>query len=141
MANDTFKLCQIAFTDMTFRRRYVIKPELKPQYKELCSDSNPVTEHSFGDDLNTQLREIDSAIRMGKQVARSSTHPYTCPFVPGQHHPNAVRQANPGFQQQGHQPRHGQWTRFHKPRSQNRENGQGSKGSFLEHRHHKSAKK
>lgn len=51
LTKDTFKLMQIAFADLSQRRRDFHKPELTKEFKT-CAVDNPVTSKLFGDDLD-----------------------------------------------------------------------------------------
>lgn len=67
--SDTLQLLMTLFTEFSFRRREIIKPELSFAFKQLCSTQNPVTNNLFGDDLTKQIREIDDAQKLGYKVA------------------------------------------------------------------------
>lgn len=68
LAQDTVKLLQLAFTDLSHKRRYLIRPELKQSYKPPCNDANKVSEFLFGDDVGGKIKKIDASKRVGKKV-------------------------------------------------------------------------
>jgi hypothetical protein len=71
LANDTFKIMQMAFSDLSQRRRDFLKPEMAKEFKTLCSVDNPVTSKLFGDDLDKQIKEITDARRVSKKVVQN----------------------------------------------------------------------
>ena len=71
LANDTFKIMQMAFSDLSQRRRDFLKPEMAKEFKTLCSVDNPVTSKLFGDDLDRQIKEITDARRVSKKVVQN----------------------------------------------------------------------
>ena len=48
---DTVILLANANSEVNFRRRERLKPELHPSYCHLCNPSNTITSELFGDDL------------------------------------------------------------------------------------------
>lgn len=68
LTNDTFKLMEIAFADLSQRRRDFLKPELTKELKTLCAMDNPVTIKLFGDDLDKQIKEITDARRISRKI-------------------------------------------------------------------------
>lgn len=68
LTNDTFKLMEIAFADLSQRRRDFLKPELTKELKTLCAVDNPVTIKLFGDDLDKQIKEITDARRISRKI-------------------------------------------------------------------------
>ncbi|XP_062583428.1 uncharacterized protein LOC134245185 isoform X2 [Saccostrea cucullata] len=68
LAQDTVKLLQLAFTDLSHKRRYLIRPEWKQSYKPLCNDSNKVTEFLFGDNVDEKIKKIDTSKKVSKKL-------------------------------------------------------------------------
>lgn len=68
LTNDTFKLMEIAFADLSQRRRDFLKPELTKELKTLCAVDNPVTIKLFGDDLDKQIKEFTDARRISRKI-------------------------------------------------------------------------
>jgi hypothetical protein len=68
LAQDTIKLLQLAFSDLSHKRRYLIRPELKSIYKPLCNDSNEVTSFLFGDHVDEEIKKIDASRKVGKKL-------------------------------------------------------------------------
>jgi hypothetical protein len=72
LCNDTFKLLQLGFTEMSQRRRLSLKPELANEYKALCSSEIPVSDYLFGDDLEKQIREITDAKKVSRKITEKN---------------------------------------------------------------------
>ncbi|KAK3093482.1 hypothetical protein FSP39_016269, partial [Pinctada imbricata] len=73
LVKDSFQLLQVAFTDMSYRRRYLIKGDLKPSYKQLWNDTNKITKNLLGDNLDTKMKEIEMSAQLsGKLTSKSS---------------------------------------------------------------------
>lgn len=68
LAQYNVKLLQLAFTDLSHKRRYLIRPELKHSYKSLCNDAKKVSEFLFGDDVGEKIKKIDASKRVGKKL-------------------------------------------------------------------------
>ena len=68
LTKDAFQLMQVAFTDLSYRRRYLIKFDLKPSYKQLCNDSNEITKNLLGDNLETKMKEIEMSARLSGKL-------------------------------------------------------------------------
>ncbi|KAK3095290.1 hypothetical protein FSP39_012863 [Pinctada imbricata] len=71
LAKDAFQLMQVAFTDVSFRRRQFLKDKLRAPYKQLCSDSNPVTKNLLGDKVEEKMKELEVAKRMSGKLRHS----------------------------------------------------------------------
>ena len=56
---------QIQF-NMSVKRRYLIRPNLKKKYFGLCNISTPVTTKLFGDDVSKDIKNCDSVSYLGK---------------------------------------------------------------------------
>lgn len=48
-------------------RRELFKPEIKAEYRNLCSKSTPITTLLFGDDVSQQVRDISDANKMSRR--------------------------------------------------------------------------
>ncbi|XP_062613264.1 uncharacterized protein LOC134275041 [Saccostrea cucullata] len=68
LCNDTFKLLQLGFSEMSQRRRLSLRPELSNEYKALCAAEIPVTDHLFGDELEKQIKEITDAKKVSRKI-------------------------------------------------------------------------
>ena len=66
--NDTYQFLQATFTDITFRRRAIIKTEIQDKYKVLCDDSTLVTEWLFGNDMKEKVKELDAEHNICKKT-------------------------------------------------------------------------
>ncbi|KAK3106325.1 hypothetical protein FSP39_017740 [Pinctada imbricata] len=71
LAKGAFQLMQVAFTDVSFRRRQFLKDKLRAPYKQLCSDSNPVTKNLLGDKVEEKMKELEVAKRMSGKLRHS----------------------------------------------------------------------
>lgn len=90
LANDSFKILQFAFSDLSFRRRFLARNDMDEKYRELCSYDNPVGKFLLGDDLEKSMKELQqvkqlaskfSASKSSTQMSRSyntsqRAHPY-----------------------------------------------------------------
>lgn len=56
---------QVQF-NLSVRRRYLIRPNLKKKYFGLCNISTPVTTKLFGDDVSKDIKNCDSVTYLGK---------------------------------------------------------------------------
>lgn len=75
LAQYTLKLLQLAFTDLSHKRRYLIRPELRQSYKPLCNDANKVTEFLFGGNVDEKMAGVDfHASSMKGQGLRYRSH-------------------------------------------------------------------
>ena len=70
LSNDTFKLMNIAFCDISYRRRYLIQPHLQRDYADVCADTVPVTKLLFGDDLSKTITDTEATNKIAKAVTR-----------------------------------------------------------------------
>lgn len=70
LALDTYKLSQLSFTDLTFRRRYLIQKSLSnsKNFSELFGKDTPVTDHLFGDNVKQLVDKIDAETTLGKKL-------------------------------------------------------------------------
>ena len=57
-AIDSLSLLAHANTELNYRRKQLIEPDLHTDYKHLCSASTTVTAELFGDDLSKQVKDI-----------------------------------------------------------------------------------
>ena len=51
LARDSYKLSLLAFTDLTFKRRYFICNDLQHKNRDISGEDNPVTDYLFGDNI------------------------------------------------------------------------------------------
>jgi len=73
LSNDTFKLMNIAFCDISYRRRFLIQPHLQRDYADVCADTVPVTKLLFGDDLSKTITDTEATNKIAKAVSRNKT--------------------------------------------------------------------
>ena len=77
-AGDCLQLMASAFANLSFHRRDSLRPSLSDQYKRLCNSSNPVTSFLLGDDLTKQMKDINEAGKLSRDLHRaprlSSSH-------------------------------------------------------------------
>ena len=63
--------------EVDLRRRWLFKPEMKEEYKSLCSEANPVTGELFGDQLSQSVKELQETNKVtSKLTKRSHKHGY-----------------------------------------------------------------
>ena len=53
--------------NLSLRRRYMIRPNLKRKYQDLCHLSTPITTQLFGDHISHQIKECDTSVSVGKE--------------------------------------------------------------------------
>jgi hypothetical protein len=88
---------------LSLRRRYIIRPNLKKKYKNICNQSTPITSQLFGDDITKEIRNCDTGISLAfprydnrpfrGRVSAASRYPYP---RRGRQHP--YQQYGPGNQ-------------------------------------------
>lgn len=71
LTKDSYQLMQTAFTEISFKRRYFIKADLKPCYRSICNDNNPIIKWLFGDNVDTKMKEIDVTQKLGNKLRKS----------------------------------------------------------------------
>ena len=49
---------------LSLRRRYIIRPNLKKKYKNICSRSTPITSQLFGDDIGREIKNCDTGLSL-----------------------------------------------------------------------------
>ncbi|XP_053408795.1 uncharacterized protein LOC123564500 [Mercenaria mercenaria] len=49
---------------LSLRRRYIIRPNLKRKYKNICNQSTPVTSQLFGDDISKEIKNCETGISL-----------------------------------------------------------------------------
>ena len=78
MTTDAIALLGHASFELSQLRREDIKPHLHKDYGDLCSANVPVTEHLFGDELQTQLTDIRATNKISNTTSTSnhSRHNY-----------------------------------------------------------------
>ncbi|KAK3084284.1 hypothetical protein FSP39_011035 [Pinctada imbricata] len=70
----SIQLGQFAFNELTYRRRYFMKGDLKSCYRQLCNDSNPVTNYLLGDNVEAKMKDMDTAQTVGNKVLNKRPH-------------------------------------------------------------------
>ena len=70
MAKDTFQLLAYAHRDITNSRRHHIRPGINEKYKQLCNDNTPLTCNLLGDDLESQLKSMDTMRKLSTDIGR-----------------------------------------------------------------------
>ncbi|KAJ8024142.1 hypothetical protein HOLleu_36788 [Holothuria leucospilota] len=64
---DALAMMGTANIQLNLLRRELFKPEIKPEYRNLCSKSTPITTLLFGDDMSQQVRDISDANKMSRR--------------------------------------------------------------------------
>jgi hypothetical protein len=59
-------LGQVQF-NLSLRRRYLIRPNLRKKYRNLCNFTTPVTNQLFGDDISKEIKNCDLGLSLGKE--------------------------------------------------------------------------
>ena len=57
--------------ELNIQRKYLIKPELGPEYAALCSPDVPFTQWLFGDELFKQVQELGAENKLGRKVSKN----------------------------------------------------------------------
>ena len=70
MAKDAFQLLAHAHSDITNSRRHHIRPGINEKYKQLCNDNTPLTCNLLGDDLESQLKFMDTMRKLSTDIGR-----------------------------------------------------------------------
>lgn len=58
---------------LSVRRRYMIRPNLKKKYQSLCNISTPISTKLFGDDIAKDIKNCDSMAFLGRDQAFQSS--------------------------------------------------------------------
>lgn len=66
LLSDTLTLMGQAQYNLSVRRRYFIRPNLKKKYSGLCNISTPITNNLFGDDIAKDIKNCESVNFLGK---------------------------------------------------------------------------
>ena len=61
MLSDAITLLGQAQFNLSLRRRYMIRPNLKKKYSNLCSLNTPVSTFLFGDDIQKEIKKCDTS--------------------------------------------------------------------------------
>ena len=61
---------QMSYADMNVKRKQLIRNDLQPSYQSLCAEKNPVTTHLFGDDIDGNIKKVDSAFKLGNIIGK-----------------------------------------------------------------------
>jgi len=70
LVKDAFLFIQMIFSGMNQKRREFIKNDLMPAYQALCSVNVPITDNLFGDDIDSKVKELDTAKKLGNKVGK-----------------------------------------------------------------------
>ena len=70
---DSVAILGHAVTELNFRRRELIKPDLNQQYSTLCSTRVPVTGLLFGDNLSQQCKDIQDTNKLGQKFGQRAS--------------------------------------------------------------------
>ena len=68
LALNSFALVAIGNTELSYRRRELIRPDLNASYRELCGAATPVTNFLFGDEFAKAVKEINETNRVATKV-------------------------------------------------------------------------
>lgn len=52
---------------LSLRRRYMIRPNLKKKYFNLCNMNTPITSNLFGDDIAKEIKNCDTGVSIGRE--------------------------------------------------------------------------
>jgi hypothetical protein len=47
-----------------------MKNDLMPAYQSICSVNVPITDNLFGDDIDSKVKELDTAKKLGNKVGK-----------------------------------------------------------------------
>ena len=75
------------FRELALRRRELIKPDLNPNFTQLCHPSVQFTDQLFGDEVDKQLQTIQSTNKLQWQVGRGRGSNFRRRFSHARHHP------------------------------------------------------
>lgn len=105
LARDSFQLLAYAHRDLTNLRRQCIKPAINEKYQLLCHDSTPLTENLLGDELDKQLKSLDEAHKLTKNISRKSfsNYPRSQSKYSGSKRDHRGYQKTSGYGYQGYQ--------------------------------------
>lgn len=53
--------------NLSLRRRYMIRPNLKKKYQDLCNINTPISTQLFGDQIAKKIKELDTSVSVGKE--------------------------------------------------------------------------
>ena len=84
LVQHSIQLSQMAFNELSYRRRYLIRGDLKHCYKQLCNDRNPITQFLLGDNVENKMKDIDVAKKLGHRITDNQRKPYY-----NNHHPTS----------------------------------------------------
>lgn len=73
LCNDAYQLFKEAFITFNYRRRLLLKPDIKHKYKDLCSDDTPITNLLFGDNIKDMMSKMDAEYNVGNKVGKNSS--------------------------------------------------------------------
>lgn len=66
MIADALTLFGQAQYNLSLRRRYMIRPQLKKKYSNLCNINTPITSSLFGDDVQKEIKKCDTSQTVAK---------------------------------------------------------------------------
>ncbi len=67
--------------ELSERRRALIKPYIKPEYKDLCSEETPITKLLFGDEFNQQKLKLKKSSSITKStVVKFNDNRFSQPY-------------------------------------------------------------
>ena len=67
-------------SELSLKRRDLIRPDLNKQYASLCNSSTPVSSFLFGDELNKEVEELTRSHKLSSKVtSRMRVEPYRVP--------------------------------------------------------------
>ena len=69
LALNAFSLIVNGNSELSYRRREMIRPDLNASYRGLCSTTTPITEYLFGDDLAQVVKDINETNRVATRVS------------------------------------------------------------------------
>lgn len=72
LLSDSLTLLGQVQYNLSIRRRYMIRPNLKKKYTSLCNISTPISDKLFGDDIVKDIKNCDSMYGLGKDQGYKS---------------------------------------------------------------------
>jgi len=75
LVTDTLTLMGQVQYNLSLKRRYAIRPNLKKKYSNICHVSTPITSKLFGDDVAKEIKACDSTSFLGKDQYTSHYKP------------------------------------------------------------------
>ncbi|XP_046574199.1 uncharacterized protein LOC124282290 [Haliotis rubra] len=95
---DGIALIASANLDLSLKRRDAIRGDIRPEFKQLCAHTNPITEYLFGDNLSEQIKELTDTNKLVTKVHNVTSHHFHPYQRGGQSRPPVFRGTRGGSQ-------------------------------------------